>query len=233
MLHFQTIDDSSVECLYRKEGTEEWLSIELYADKPFPLVNRRVRWFKLEGLEEDTVYETQLKKHKQVHRFKTMPSTFTRSIKTVVLSDQINDLDRFAVEGLLGFETIHNNDVDVIVLAGDVVHDDGHRIEAWLSYWNMYFKLERERNLMIPAIMCFGNHDGRTYNTDGSFKTALWATSGATKEDVLFAYNLFSNLNDLGYGSIDISDYLSIIFLNSNHTEQVSGQQTIWLEKHT
>lgn len=230
MLHYQTIDDTFVECLFRKEGTTEWQTVDLFADKPFPLSTRRVRWFKLEGLQPDTIYETKLKNHRNVHRFKTMPSTLSRGIKAVILSDQMNDEALFPIEGLAGFNTIHDNDIDVIILAGDAVHDDGQRSRVWPIYWDMYFKLERERNLMIPTIMCLGNHDGRVHNADGTFKSLLWVTGGATKNDVLFAYNFFSNLNDLGYGVIDIGDYLSLVFLNSGHTQTVFGTQTTWLQ---
>lgn len=229
MLHYQTVDSTPVECLFRKEGTFDWQTVELFADKPFPNTTRRVRWFKLEGLQPNTIYETKLKNHKEIHRFKTMPSVFTRNLKFVMVSDQLNSEANFQTEGVQGFTTMHNNSIDAIIISGDMVHDDGIRTSAWQLYWEKYFQIERERNLMIPMVVCLGNHDGRVNNPDGSFKSLLWYDGGATKDDVAFAYNFFSNLDDLAYGVIDISNYLSLIFLNSLHTQPIVGVQTDWL----
>lgn len=230
MLHYQTIDDSPVECLYRKEGLEEWQTVDLFADKPFPLTEKHVRWFKLQDLEPDTIYETKLKNHRDIHRFKTMPSDFIRNIKATMVSDQMNSEENFKTEGEQGFNTMHNNDIDVILIAGDGVHDNGLKHEAWTLFWEKYFQIERERNLMLPFIYAFGNHDGRVNNEDGTFKSLLWYTGGARKKHVVFPYNFFSNLNDVGYGTVNISDYLSFVFLNSGHTEKIEGVQTTWLE---
>ena len=230
MLHYQTIDDSPVECLYRELDSDDWQSVELFADKPFPNTTKRVRWFRLDGLQSDTLYETKLKNHRDIHRFKTMPSNFARNIKAVMVSDQMNSMTNFQTEGVQGFNTIHNNDIDVILIAGDGVHDDGVRTSAWELFWEKYFQIERERNLMRPFVYTFGNHDGRINNADGTFKSLLWVGGGGTKDHVVFAYNFFSNLNDVGYGTIDVGNYLSLIFLNSGHTQPIEGTQTTWLE---
>ena len=58
----------------------------------------------------------------------------------------------------------------------------------------------------------------------------MFVDRGATKDNVIFQYNFFSNLDDLGYGVIDIGNYLSLIFLNSGHTQLVAGTQTTWLQ---
>ncbi len=47
MLHYITIDDSPVVCLYRKEGDLTWGVVALFEDKSFPNTSNRVRWFKL------------------------------------------------------------------------------------------------------------------------------------------------------------------------------------------
>lgn len=230
MLHYQTVDDTPIECLFRKEGTLDWHIVNLYADNPFPHTQKRVRWFKLEGLQPNSTYETKLKNHKQIHRFKTMPSTFVRNIKFSMVSDQLNSESAFWSEAPRGFQTMFNNNIDVLIIAGDAVHDDGALYYLWGTFWDEYFKQERKNNLMLPIVTCFGNHDGRISNSDGTLKNLLWYQFGARKENVIFHYNFFSNLNDLGYGAIDISDYMSLIYLNSNHTQPIQGTQTQWLE---
>lgn len=229
MIHYQTIDDTPVECVYRKQGSVDWLDVPLHADKPFPLTSKRVRWFKLEGLEPDTIYETRLRGHDTIHRFKTMPSV-SSDIKVVMLSDQANNVPAYRTDAEIGMQTIHDNDVDVIVLAGDMVHDDSSRLNAWESYWDAYFKSERNNNMMLPMIVCLGNHDGWVDSGGTYNESLLWIHNSATKDDVLFAYNFFANLNDEAYGVIDVSDYMSIIFLNTYHTQPILGTQTTWLE---
>lgn len=224
MLHYITVDGSPVECLIRKRGTQTWQTVPLYTDKPFPNTDKMVRWFKIDGLEADTLYETKLKYHKQVHKFKTMPSTFTREVKAVLLSDQVNIESQFKEDAPTGFQTIHDNNLDVILIAGDLVHDNGVRTSAWESFWGEYFKAERKNNFMLPMIVCLGNHDGIR---EGTTSPLLW---NGTKENVVFAYNFFSNLNDLAYGTVDVGNYLSFIYLNTYHTAPIIGTQTEWLE---
>lgn len=226
MLHYITVDSSPVECLYRKEGDLTWGVVSLFEDKSFPNTSNRVKWFKLEGLQSDSIYETKLNHHEQIHKFKTMPSTFTRSIKAILVSDQMNSEVNFQTEGVQGLNTMHDNNIDVLVIAGDAVHDDGLRTSAWQLWWEKYFEIERSRNLMIPMIVCLGNHDGRLYQADGSFKSLLW---NGKSSDVPFVYNFFSNIDDLAYGVIDIGDYFSFVFLNSYHTQPIVGTQTTWL----
>ena len=155
MLHYITVDSSPVECLYRKEGDLTWGVVSLFEDKSFPNTSNRVKWFKLEGLQSDSIYETKLNHHEQIHKFKTMPSTFTRSIKAILVSDQMNSEVNFQTEGVQGLNTMHDNNIDVLVIAGDAVHDDGLRTSAWQLWWEKYFEIERSRNLIIPMIVCW------------------------------------------------------------------------------
>lgn len=230
MIHYQTVDSTPVECLVREEGSTEWQTIELFADKPFPNTSKRVRWFKLDGLTPNTTYETRLRYHETVHRFKTMPSTFQRSIKVAMVSDQINSEPNFRTEAPRGFQTMYNNNIDALIIAGDLVHDDGWRTSAWTTFWDEYFKAERSNNLLLPMIACLGNHDGRDTNPDNTTKNLLWYNLGARRSSVVFAFNFFSNIAEESYGVIDITDYMSFVYLDSGHTQPIQGDQTTWLE---
>lgn len=227
MLHYQTIDNTPVECLYRKEGDTDWLDVPLFSDEPYPLSSKRVRWFKLEGLESGTVYETKLKYHEQTHRFKTLPSAAS-DVKIALLSDQLNSRGGFNADAPIGFNTLKNNNLDAIVIAGDCVHDNSTGLEYWELFWGRFFDYQKSNNLMVPIIVCIGNHDGAVHNPDNT-TSRLWVNTGATEDDVTFLYHFFSNLNADGYGTVDVSDYLSYVFLNSYHTRPIVGTQTTWL----
>lgn len=229
MLHYQTADGTPVECVYRKEGTSAWIDVPLYADKPFPNSTKRVRWFKLDNLEPNTVYETRLKYHHNIHRFKTFPSSAS-DVTLALLSDMMNDQDAFRIDAPQGFSIMENNNVDIIAVMGDFVHDNGWNEPAWSLFWREYFKFERSYNLMIPFVVCLGNHDGASYNEQNQRELLWYSNAGSTKDAVTFLYNFFASLSDDGYGVIDISDYFSIIYLNSYHTAPIVGDQTTWLD---
>lgn len=236
MLHYLTVGNTFAECQVRVLGTYEWYTVPLFADKIFPLNTKRVKWFKVENLTPDTTYETRLKGSDNIYKFKTMPATHTRDIKIALISDHMGfqampDVEKsFIAEATQQFRTMHNNNVDVICLAGDGVHDNGTRGDYWEEFWGEYFKsCDNNNNLMIPILYCFGNHDGIHYREDGR-RVFLWHYEGSTKDSVVFQYNFFSNLNDLGYGAIDIGDYMSILYMNSDHTQPIIGDQVTWLE---
>lgn len=228
MLHY-LIDGYSlvpIECLIRPENTTEWQTIERYADKSIPRTDTAVKWYKADNLIPNTIYETKLKYHEKVHKFKTMPATHTRDIKVLITSDQMNDELVFKAEAPQGFQAMHDNDIDCIILAGDGVHDQNDFHNRWTLFWEEYFKASiLNDGFMIPVITALGNHDGRATPS-----TLLWYTNGATKDSVMYHYNFFSNLTDEGYGTVDIGDYLSLVCLNSGHTAPVNGTQTTWLQ---
>lgn len=235
MLHFMTADSTPVECQYRKEGTSTWLDVPLYADKPFPNTETRVRWFKLDGLEPDTFYEAKLKYHDRIHRFKTFPAE-NSDVTLALLSDMMNSQNDFKNEAPKGFNIFAQHEADAIVVAGDFVHDNGHNAPAWTLFWQEYFRFEQAYGRMIPFIVCLGNHDGASFDENNN-RQLLWYTfPESTKEAVTFMYNFFAGLSDTGYGAVDVGNvvdvggYFSFVYLNSFHTAPVLGEQTTWLE---
>lgn len=230
MVHYHLEKDEEVTCLLREEGSYDWEVIAIEKNLDFPKTKGKVKWFKMENLKENTIYETKLQGSTTIHKFETMPKDYIRDVEVALISDMANSPSEFRRELPIGLNTIHSKETDLIVIAGDGVHDDGYRYPQWLDFFNEYYKAEKEFGRMIPMIMCLGNHDGRVEDEDGNFKALIWYLSGARREHITFAYNFFSNLNDNAYGSIQISDYINIIYLNSFHTIEIQGEQTDWLE---
>ena len=52
--------------------------------------------------------------------------------------------------------------LDAFLIAGDGVHDDGTRYDAWLTFWDEYFKAVNSTGFLIPIVYAFGNHDGKS-----------------------------------------------------------------------
>jgi hypothetical protein len=72
---------------------------------------------------------------------------------------------------------------------------------------------------LIPLLGCLGNHE-----VVGGY--------GKTRKEAPFFYSVFDGLfPETGYASLDFGDYLSLIFLDTNHTSPIEGAQTDWLAK--
>lgn len=230
MTHFIVSDDIPLRCMLRIGGSVNWEYVELFEEKPFPLTDMTIKWYKLDNLTPNTLYEVKLEKHKKIHKFKTMPANHSKDINVGVMSDNMNSVTSFRNEAPLGFQMLYDNNVDVIAFAGDGVHDDGTRHSNWITFWDEYSKAADSNGRLIPIVYTLGNHDGVVYNPDNTVKSLLWVGGGANESHVVFSYNFFSNLNPESYGVIDIGDYMSLLFLNSEHTRPVLGVQTSWLE---
>lgn len=229
-LHYMMKNDEEVVCLIRQLGNVDWETVPLHSNKPFPFTDKKVKWFKVGGLIPNKIYETKLQGSSEIHRFKTMPSTFIRDINVSLISDNMNDRAQFNKESRLGFKMIIDKMTDVIVIAGDVVHGNGLYTDNWELFFDQYFKSIKKNDLVTPIVVAIGNHDGSGLNADGSIKHLMWHRAGARKSNVTFLYNFFSNLQDNGFGCIDIGNYMSLICLNSHHSYPVEGYQTEWLE---
>lgn len=230
MLHFITFDTSTHTGMYRIEGSGNWQEVPETYNKPYPLTNKRVKWFELSGLTPNSIYEFKVKGYTEIDRFKTMPLT-NEGVKVLATSDQMNELHTFYTNVVNDSEAIKLIDPDVFVIAGDVVHDDATRVTAWDVFWKGWFDNVKSSNgLLIPIVAVLGNHDGKKVDENGGYVTLLWHHMGARVEDVVFFYNFFSNIDETGYGVLDISDYLSFVYTDTGHTNDVLKTQVSWLE---
>jgi acid phosphatase type 7 len=72
---------------------------------------------------------------------------------------------------------------------------------------------------LIPLVLGIGNHEVK-----GGY-------NGKIPQDAPFFYSLFTTPGNSAYYNLDFGDYLSLVLLDSSHTNPIDGPQVPWLEK--
>ncbi len=199
---------------YRKRGTKGWRRQE-FSSKPYPLTDLRVFRAELTGLEPDTEYRFRIGLDSSQQTFRTMPAKSTDAIQFVSGGDSGPGTAAQRTNLMAAAQAPR-----FVVLGGDLAYENGKDAKRFLAFLSNYSRdLRDPRGLMIPMLGCLGNHE-----VDGSY--------GQPREKAPFFYSVFDGLYpETGHACLDFGNYLSLIFLDSEHTTAVTGEQTDWLEK--
>lgn len=202
---------------YRKAGTEdEWQEGRAAHTvlKPSSLQRRSLE---IDGLEPDTLYHFNIGgvpgTDEDGWTFRTMPETLSRPIRFVTGGDMMHSrakLDDMSQE-------VAGLNPDFAVFGGDLAYENGvsaTRIADFVESWRIHGRTEDRR--LIPVVAAIGNHEVR-----GGYDR--------TPAEAPYFYGLFTLPDDRAYYALDFADYLSLIILDSGHTNPVAGEQTDWL----
>jgi hypothetical protein len=197
---------------YAKDGSEDWRSVPARSRR-FPLTTRWIFRTELTGLEPDTDYRFCVGLDSAEQRFRTMPAKANNTIHFVSGGDSG-----------IGEHAVNNNHVAAAqspmftVIGGDLAYENGASPAVFMRFIRNYARdLKEEKGRLIPMLACIGNHE-----VDGGFEQ--------TRKEAPFFYAMFDGLFDhSGYARLDFGDYLSLVFLDTNHTTPVAGAQTDWL----
>jgi acid phosphatase type 7 len=121
---------------------------------------------------------------------------------------------RFRTMPVKATNTIH------FISGGDLGYDNGTSVGTSLAFLRNYSKHMVGRDgRLIPLVACIGNHE-----VDGGYNKK--------RDKAPFFYALFDGLyRETSYATLDFSDYLSLVLLDTGHNTPIAGQQTTWLEK--
>ena len=197
---------------YAPLGSEEWQSRPALTRR-FPLTDRWIFRTELTGLAPETDYRFRVGLDTAERRFRTMPAKANNTIHFVSGGDSG-----------IGHHAVNNNHVAAsqspmfTVIGGDLAYENGKSPAVFLQFLKNYARdLKDDKGRLIPMLACIGNHE-----VVGGF--------GQTRKDAPFFYAMFDGLFDhSGYAKLDFGDYLSLIFLDTNHSTPVEGAQTDWL----
>ena len=217
-VHWHSWPDRPVSAVrYRPAGDDDapWSTVT-GTSRPMPATERRVHTVELTGLDPDTRYAFEPGRDAVDFHFRTLPDTPTRPIRFVV-SGCIYDVYETYV-GLA--DRLAARSPDFAVLNGDIAYADAElrKFFKWTRF------LEGWKNHMVtpagdlvPMLWTLGNHEvAGGYDQDPSAAP--------------FFYNLIA-FPQPGFGVIDVGDYLSIVLLDSAHTNPIDGVQKAWLEQ--
>lgn len=180
-----------------------------------------IHYVELDNLKPATNYQFRIGKEEKIYKFRTMPSNLSQPIRFVVGGDMYN--------GTLGMMEKTNRaaaaaDPLFAVIGGDIAYsatskvskpEDFQRWLDWLKVWKN--TMVTPEGYLIPIVPAIGNHEVR-------------GGTNRSPADAEFFYALFPMPGIEGYNVLDFDDYMSLIILDSGHTNSIKGTQTEWLK---
>lgn len=211
---------------YSEVSKNEWYaSIGTHSPMPegYPYLIHRVE---LSDLKPDTVYFFHIPIARATYKFRTAPAVLESPLKFVVGGDVYRDGISLVVE--MNNRAAKENPLFALV-GGDIVYSCGrsgwlHRLglvhekmDRWMDWLRTWQKtMVTSEGCLIPMIPAIGNHD-------------VMGGYGQSPARAPFFYALFPIKESRGYYVLDFADYLSVIVLDSGHTQLIPGKQASWL----
>ncbi len=225
VVHWHNYDISQSSISWRRSGSdEEWTSSVAVSDE-FPFTERWIHTASISGLAPDTEYEFAVAGYSGVFRFKTMPDQLSRPIKFGVGGDVDIGPTADAMTA-----AISSHSPDFLVVGGDLAYADGRAVNfvRWYRYLESWYRNARTPDgRLIPKIVAVGNHEvfsGLVQNHPDFEPTSDWRERYAP-----YFYTLFAFPGQPGYNVLDFGEYMSLVILDTDHTNQIASQSS-WLE---
>jgi acid phosphatase type 7 len=207
---------------FQKEGEDCWRKAcgkHMFMPSELPYI---IHFVELKDLKSASGYSFRIGKEGKIYKFRTMPSNLNQPIRFIVGGDMYN--------GTLEMMEKTNKaaaaaDPFFVVIGGDIAYsasgikskaEDSKRWLDWVKTWKN--TMVTPEGYLIPIIPAIGNHEVR-------------GGSNGTPNEAEFFYALFPMPGIEGYNVLDFSDYMSIVLLDSGHTNPVQGPQTEWLKQ--
>lgn len=205
---------------FRPAGETNWLSAQgtRHVVKPSVYQVRRVE---LTELKPATDYEFLIADQvpaelRNLQRFRTMPAELERPVRFVTGGDMMHSREMVdAMNRRAG-----RLDPDFALIGGDLAYADGVNATRWFDWMQSWTLRARGRQgRLIPLVVGIGNHEVR-----GGY-------AGKIPEDAPYFYGFFALPENRSYFALDFGKYLSLVVLDSGHTQPISGAQADWLER--
>lgn len=205
---------------YRRLDDQAWHAASGW-HHPMPYSDRMVHVAELTDLAPGTDYRFRFGKDSVEFTFRTMPRDVKAPVRFVVGGDTMEPLDMLGEWYEETCRQAAKQDPMFAVIGGDIAYADGEPKEVrrwyrWLSGWKEHMVTPDGR--LIPVVAAIGNHDVR-----GQY--------GQTPEEAPYFYNLFAMPEKRSYRVLDFGRYLSVVVLDSGHTQAIDGAQADWLAR--
>lgn len=220
---------------FRREGDEEWI-VRQPETYPYPHSDREIHRVELTGLEADAHYQFRFGEGSRIRSFRTMPVEATRPIRIAVGGDIRHRMEWMERTN----RRAAAYDPDFVLWGGDLAYADGlaERAYRWHEFMDaMMNTLVTADGRMIPVLASIGNHEvlGGYYRNDDHDRRAgipPYRQNDESRRAIApYYYSLFAFPGQPGYGVLDFGDYLSILMLDTDHSNPIEGRQTEWLER--
>ena len=226
---------------YRRRGESCWKT-ERGVNHAMAHSKRIVHVVELKALSPGTVYQFRLGEDCEIYHFRTMPDSLTEEVRFVVGGDTYGRVRRWRPKDWLRgdrhyYELLRKTNLRAsrtspmfVVIGGDFTYSDGHpkRAERWFR-WLRAWKQDMVTcdSLLIPLVPAIGNHETlkNRYKKDWNKPNQPYYRA----EQAPYFYSLFIAPDSLSYRALDFGDYMSLILLDSGHTNYIQ-EQSEWLK---
>ncbi len=203
------------EIAYARRDDQAWRTVS-GTHHPVPSTNLLVHTVELTDLEPGGDYRFRIAGGDTVRSFRTMPAEPGGPITFIAGGDVYKEVLDEAI-----YPIAASYDPLFALVGGDIVYDNGEpsrgqRWLDWLDVWNEHMVTSDGR--LIPMVVAIGNHEVRS-------------RFGGTPDEAPFFFSLFAWPGAAGYAALDFGDYLTIVALDSDHTNPIDGEQAAWLEQ--
>ncbi|GEM_PF-1262605 len=208
-----------------RDAGESWRSA-VHDSRSFPFGPHFIHRAALSGLNPGSRVEFRWTPGGPVYYFRTMPAELDRPLRIVFGGDTMvrrEWMDRVN-------ELAMAEDPDFVVWGGDLAYADGR--ESNLRRWLQWFQSVKQTLIaqdgrVVPVVVAIGNHEvregyvsaRRDYEQSDAVRAAM----------APYFYTFFAFPGQPGYRVLDFGEYLSLVILDSGHTNPIPGPQTEWL----
>jgi acid phosphatase type 7 len=211
-------------------GADDWDLVVEAAQYAWPYGDRTIHRVELTGLEAGKEYTFKVGEFAREYRFRTMPADTTARPVVFATGGDTQHLPHLLTTTN---SVALSYDLDFVAWGGDLAYADGGASDGHLQRWQWWFEgnmtsLIEDDGRVVPILVGIGNHevvDGYHYNHPGYAQTEAFRESIAP-----YFYTFFAFPGQPGYGALDFGDYMSLVFLDTDHTNPIEGEQTEWLE---
>lgn len=176
----------------------------------------------LDGLEPFGDYQFRISSAAAaVYKFRTMPQCLTAPFCFVAGGDIYHDEIAFVEQ--TNRQIAKTNPLFAII-GGDLAYSCSTKVSKenarrWIDFFAAWKKgMVTADGRLIPLVPVIGNHDVK-----GKF--------GQTAAEALFFHAFFPFPGEQGYNLLDFGDYLTVLVLDSGHTNPISGLQARWINE--
>ncbi len=183
----------------------------------------------LTGLVSAAAYRFRAGEHWREFGFRTMPADLREPLRIGIGGDNYNEHIEW-MERVNRAAMYHRP--DFIVWGGDLAYANARpdRVNRWLEWFGtIQSSLTDADGFILPVVVAIGNHEvlaGYHYGHLGYEETDDWRMRLAP-----FFYQLFAFPGQPGYNVLDFGNYLSLVILDSDHSNPTDGAQVPWLDR--
>lgn len=212
----------------REKGRTKWAALQSDV-LLFPYSDRFVHRVSLIRLKPARDYEIKFGQDERVYFFRTMPKNLkNESVRIAIGGDSMHQKEWFEKTN----RVVAGLDPDFVIIGGDMAYENGlpenlNRIYDWFDAYSKTLVTGEGR--ILPCLVAVGNHEvvGGTYmRHEGYTQTDEFRARIAP-----YFYGLFAFPGQPGYKVLDFGNYLSLVILDTEHTNPIPGVQAEWLEK--